>query len=195
MESITTPSPVTKILSVANKLAPIVGVIHGFLGDPMADGRGISGAPSFIYDVLTTKEGSGGILTGHIPNPLITTQIALSMPNKYPIMSGAAAALIGWLAEKVGPAIDAGAPGQMITGFGRFFKNYGTAAAASSIMAAWLYLARFNPGGGTQMTAATGYTGGVQHTTQGPGSTNTFWQVRAAANIRESTGPVDIYPT
>jgi hypothetical protein len=202
MESITTPSPVTKILSVANKLAPIAGVLHGFLGDPMGDGRGIAGVPTFIFQRLTNAqapEGGGcpspGLLQGHIGNPLVTTKIALTMPDKYPIMSGAAAALVGWLAEKVGPAIDAGMPGQIITGFGRFFKNYGVAACGSAVMAGWLFLSPFNPTGGTQHTAATGYTGGVQYRTQGPGSTNTFWQVRAAANIRESTGPVDIYPT
>jgi hypothetical protein len=195
MDSIQTPSVVTKIFSVANKLAPIAGVVHGMLGDPMADGRGIAGAPQFIIDRLA---GEKGLLTGHIGNPLVTTQIALGFPDRYPIVTGIVSAIGGWIGEKIGDSVDAGAPGAVIKGFGKFMKNYGIAAAATSVVAGWLYLTPFNPGAsGTEgtggFTQATGYSQGVHK--GGAGATNAIWQVRGAAQIRNSTGPVDIYPT
>lgn len=195
MDSVQIPSVVTKIFSVANKLAPIAGVVHGMLGDPMADGRGIAGAPQFIIDRLA---GEKGLFTGHIGNPLVTTQMALGMPDRYPIIPGICTAIGGWILKTVGNAVDAGAPGQVISGFGKFMMGYGVAAAASAPVAAWMYLTPFNPGAsGTEgsggFTKGTGYSRGIH--SGGAGATNAVWQVRGAAQIRNSTGPVDIYPT
>jgi len=195
MENIQTPSIVTKVFSVANKLAPIAGVVHGMLGDPMADGRGIAGAPQFIIDRLA---GEKGLLTGHIGNPLITTQIALGFPDRYPIITGIVTGIGGWIGEKIGESVDAGAPGAVIKGFGKFMKNYGIAAAATSVVAGWLYLTPFNPGdggtsGGAAYTKGTGYSAGTHR--GGAGATNAVWQVRGGAQIRNSTGAVDVYPT
>jgi hypothetical protein len=197
MENISTPSTVTKILSIAGKLAPIAGAVHGFLGDPMGDGRGFAGAPQFIYDRVIQGQQGPGLLQGHIGNPLITTKIALEMPDKYPIMAGVAAGIGGWIAEKVGASVDAGMPGQIIGGFGRFFKKYGFTAAASSIIAAWVYLSPYNDAGTSDgYTAGRGTTASAMYSRgRNTGSTNTYYQVRAAANIRNSTGPVDVYPT
>jgi hypothetical protein len=193
MDSIQTPTVVTKILSVANKLAPIAGVAHGFLAEPMADGRGFGGIAEYINNRVIMGVDGPGLLQGHIANPLITTQMAIGAPDRYPIMHGIITGAIGWLGEKIGKSVDAGMPGELISGFGKFMKRYGFAATASSVVAAWIYLAPYNPTGATGTTQHT--QGSGQSRGQSHGATNTYWQVRGGAQVRNSTGAVDVYPT
>lgn len=169
------PSPAgvaTKIVGIGKKIAPIFGIVHGFLGDPMADGRGFTGAPQFMYDRVM-----GGLGKGKFANPLITTQMALQYPDRYPIMSGIVAAITGWLMDYAGKAIDQGVWGQMISGLGQMTKRYGVAAAVTSIPAAWLWLGEFNPHG------TPGYSQGVSKGT----STSSLYREAHTAHIRSSS--------
>lgn len=173
-------SPASKILSIAKKLAPIAGVAHAFLGDPMGDGRGIEGAPSFIYSRLA---GEKGLLTGHIGNPLITTQLALNHPDKYPIFSGAAAAILGYFMEQVGSKVDgSGGIGQganIVGGLGSILKRYGVAASLGSLVSAWMYLTPQNP------TGSPGYSQGAN---AGASSRDTVYRTNTSAQVRNAAG-------
>jgi hypothetical protein len=174
-------SPASKILSIGKKLAPLAGIAHAFLGDPMGDGRGIEGAPSFMMQRLVNDPNS--LLHGHIGNPLITTQIALAFPDKYPIFTGAAAAITGYLMEAIGGKVDgSGAMGQganIIGGFGTILKRYGVSAALGSIVSAWLYLTPFNPHG------TPGYSQGAN---AGASSRDTVYRSETSAHIRNAAG-------
>jgi hypothetical protein len=174
-------SPASKILSIAKKLAPLAGVAHAFLGDPMADGRGIEGAPAFIMGQVVTGEKS--LLHGHIGNPLTTTLIALKYPDKYPIFSGAAAAITGYFMEQIGSKADgSGGIGQganIISGFGTILKRYGVAASLGSIVSAWLYLTPYNP------TGSPGYSQGAN---TGASSHDTVYRTNTSAQVRNAAG-------
>jgi hypothetical protein len=165
----------SKALNIANKIAPFAGAAHAWLGDPMADGRGLALAPQFISEVL-----QAGILKGKIANPLITTQIALTMPDKYPIMSGALAYLGGMIVDEIGSAVGEG----KVSSMGSALKKYGSSAAINSIISAWFYLARLNPHG----TGATG-SGTDMGTSQPAGYGDTVYRTRTKAHIRNSAGP------
>lgn len=168
----------SKVLTIGKKIAPIAGAAQAWLADPMADGRGWNGAVPFAIGAI-----QDGIGKGKIANPLLTTKLALGMPDKYPITTGIAAAIAGIIGEEVGKAVDFG----IISSFGTMLKRYGISAALNSVVSAWIYLARWNPHGGSG--ASQGYTtGGSQtETTQGTRSTqpDTLWQSRGGAQFRQ----------
>lgn len=188
-------SLLTTIMSVGSKLAPFAGAAHAWLGDPVAE-VGFAGVPEYIWHRLENNpmwNPADGRY--HIANPLTTTLMAMQMPDRFPIIPGAVSALTGFIMKKIGKAIDAGVIGQVIEGFGRIAQNYGVSAALNGVAAGWVYLAPYNdsPTGGTMQTRATGYSQGKH--AGGAGATNAIWQVRGGAQIRNSTGAVDTFPT
>ena len=144
----------TKITSIVSAVAPVAGVFKGFMSDPMAEGRGLSGALPFIMDRLSQFK---------IANPIITTQLALQGgEDSYPIVTGIAAAIAGYAIKEVGGMLDI--PGkQAIKNMGNAGIKFGTSMAISATIAAWIWLAPFNDiglltggkGTGTQVGATT----------------------------------------
>ena len=120
----------TKITSVVSTIAPAMGVFKGFMSDPMSDGRGIGGSIQFIMNALTNFK---------IANPIITTQIALNAgEDKYPIVTGIAAAIAGYGIKEIASVIDI--PGkQAIKNMGNAALKLGTSMAISSVIAAWIW--------------------------------------------------------
>lgn len=158
----------TKILSIVKKVAPIGGIARGWLSDPLSQGD-LSQAMQFITDCIQQFK---------FANPIKTTQIALSMPDKYPIVEGITGALGGWLVEEGGEAIQM----SEIKALGTIWKRYGLSALVNGIAAAYIYLARLNPHG-------QGYTEGQNRTGIEPsGLGDVEYRTRASAHIRNPAG-------
>lgn len=164
----------SKVLSITKKVAPFVGAAQAWLTDPVADGRGLEGAPAFIWDRLQR-----GLLKGKIANPLITTANAIQYHgDKYPIMTGAAAYIGGMIGEEIGSAVGEG----KITSFGTILKKYGMSAAINAVISAWVYLAHTNPHGGATSS-------GTEQAGRSPSSYgDTVYRTRTKAQIRNAAG-------
>lgn len=133
-----------KITSIVSKIAPIVGTVKGLLGDPLAQPDPVQ----FMIERVTAFK---------IANPIITTQLALQQgEDKYPIISGAVIAAIGFAIKEVAEAVDIPAKGA-IKNMGSAAIGFGVAASISAVIAAWIWLAPFNPHGakGGQPAATT----------------------------------------
>lgn len=188
-------SILTKVLGIGSKIAPFAGAAHAWLADPVQN-NGFAGAAEFVWDRIQRNplwHPANGVY--HIANPLITTSMALGMPDRYPILPGIASAIMGYIMKAVGKSIDSGVIGTSVNQAGNIMLKYGTSAALNGVAAAWVYLAPFNDSGagGPAQTSGSGYSRG--ETKGGPGAVNTYWQVRGGAHIRNATAPVDIYPS
>jgi len=79
------------------------------------------------------------------------------MPDKYPIIPGIISAAVGYGIKEVADAVTGVPQKQAIKNMGSALMGYGTSAAVSAVVAAWIWLARFNPkgskGGGTATTS------------------------------------------
>jgi len=93
-----------KLNSIGSKLAQNtdkIGMLFGILSDPMYNGRGLSGAPSFIIDRVTHWK---------IPDPmLLLEQVMVNPPYRKPIDVSLIAYLLGegmdWFGIKQGKAV------------------------------------------------------------------------------------------
>lgn len=121
----------SKILTAVNSIAPVAGAASGWFSAPMA-ASGINGAPAFIIDRLSHWK---------IANPIVTTQIALGLPDSYPIIPGIISAITGMAIKEVGQAVDVGP----ITQMGNALSKFGASSALNALIAAWVWEAKNNP--------------------------------------------------
>ena len=145
---IKTPSLAGKALSAGQKLAPFFGMYQGWLSAPEGD---ISGKINWIVERLKGFK---------IADPLITTQIALSKPEAYPIAKGAGLAVTGKILEMVGEAVGVGAVERM----GKIAVTGGASTAVNALVASYVYEAVNNPHGSPGSVSSGGV---VKYTTRG----------------------------
>jgi hypothetical protein len=143
---ITTPTLASKALSAGNKLAPIFGVYQGWMSAPQGD---VSGKINWIVERLKGFK---------IADPLITTQIALSMPESYPIAKGAGLFVTGQIIKMVGEAVGINPVERM----GSIASKAGMSTAVNALVASYIYEAVNNPhgAGAGGSVAAANYNGG-----------------------------------
>lgn len=167
----------SKALSIMKKAAPIIGAGQAWLADPVAN-SGWSGFPTFIWDRLQQ-----GFLAGKVGNPLITTEIAMHHPDKYPIVSGIATGVAGMVARELGDTMKGeGSWGGKIKALGDIMAGYGFSAAVNSIISGWVYLSCFNPHG-------QGYTSGnVRYGADSASYGDTTYRTRTKSHIRNAAG-------
>ena len=124
----------SKILSAANSIAPIAGAATGWMSAPMAEGRGLAGAPAWMITRLKGYK---------IANPIITTEIALAAEDQYHLIGSIVSAATGMAVREVGQAIGVSAATRM----GSALMKYGASAAINGVIAAWVWEAVNNPHG------------------------------------------------
>jgi len=132
---------VSTILDKVESKAGLIGGILGFMGDPMADGRGISSA--------TLQFMMARIKGWHIPNVSHTLEIMMQYPQAYPVFDYAMGAIGGWIMQEAGGVIDG-----KITAVGRIVKKMSLSALFANIASAFIWIPAVNPGGGGASTAS-----------------------------------------
>ena len=124
-----------KALSAANKLAPALGAWMAWT-QPAGTGD-LASKMNFYVEALKGFK---------IANPVITTQIALGQPDRYPIATGIELAAIGYLIDMVGEGLGGGA-GSIISRMANVPKKGGLSLAVNSLVASYIFEARNNPHG------------------------------------------------
>ena len=124
-----------KVLGVVDKFSPVLGTAAGWVTKPLAVGGGAEGAVDYVWDSISHFK---------IANPLITTKIALTEPDNYPIIHGAIMAIGGMVGEELGESFNS----STVTKGSRAVKKFGAAAFTNSLIAAYVYEAKNNPNEG-----------------------------------------------
>ena len=117
---------VDKIVSALEARADILGMLYGFLADPLGGGRGLAGAPGFMIDRISrwAPVHPGDVL-----------RLVISWPHVYPFTPGITAAIGGYILREVAGELD-----PKIMRLGNFLKKFGVSTAVSSIIAGFLWL-------------------------------------------------------
>lgn len=136
-----------KALSAANKIAP---ALTAYMAWTQPAGTGdLASKMNFYVEALKGFK---------IANPVITTQIALSQPDRYPIATGIELAALGYLIDMVGEGLGGGA-GSILSRMGNIPKKGGLSLAVNSLVASYIFEARNNPHGAAQPQTALSSTG------------------------------------
>jgi len=122
---------VSKLTAKADTLA----MIYGIMSDPIANGRGIGGAPAWMIDRITKW---------HIPDPAILVNLVINNP---PYMNNVKNAIMLYIAGEGLNAI-----GQ--SKYGNVAKKVAEGLAKGTAAAALLWLPALNPTGATQRNFA-----------------------------------------
>ena len=116
-----------KILNVIDEKADLIGGAMGFLSDPIADNRGLSGkALTFMM---------GRIKGWKLVSPFDVIDTMLFYPDNYPLLSSIGAAAGGWLLTELGSVID-----PKVSKVGRAIKKMGISSALGMFIGANLWL-------------------------------------------------------
>ena len=123
----------SKALSAAGKVAPFMAVYNAWIGS--LDGADYSAKFSSLV---------GNLKGFKIANPIITTQIALGKPEKYPLGDSVGLAAIGYGIKMVGDGVG----NSTVERMGNIVLKYGAAAFTNLLVASYVYEAQNNPHGG-----------------------------------------------
>ena len=120
----------SKALKAGNKVA---GPLGAYVAWTAPAGAGdISSKMTFYMDALKGFK---------IANPIITTQLALADPDRYPIAQGLGLYVTGTVIEMIGDSLDT----SVIKRMGGIAKKGGASTAINSLVASYIFEARNNP--------------------------------------------------
>jgi hypothetical protein len=117
-----------RLLSAADRLAPLAGTINGMIRPFFAKGGGsIGGAMSVA---------GGAVRSFNFASPLKTTMSALNQPNVYPVASGLGSWLGGLISREIGQELG-GQVGSFLGTAGSAAQKFGVASAFMGILSAY----------------------------------------------------------
>ena len=93
-----------------------------------------------------------------IADPIITTGIALSQPDRHPIANGIGLAATGYLINEIGSGLGGGS-GSIVKRMGSIAYKGGVSLAVNSLVASYIFEARNNPHGAAAPQRALSATG------------------------------------
>ena len=125
----------SKALSAANKVAPALGMWMAWTA-PAGTGD-LSSKMNFYVEALKGFK---------IADPIITTGLALSQPDRYPIANGIGLAATGYLINQIGDGLGGGS-GSIVKRLGGIAYKGGVSIAVNSLVASYIFEARNNPHG------------------------------------------------
>jgi hypothetical protein len=140
----------SKALTAAGKVGPFLAVYNAWIG-PL---NGTSMSEKFSSLVQNLKNFK-------IANPIITTELALANPDKYPIGEAVGLAGIGYGIKLVGDGVG----NSTVERMGGIVMKYGAAAFTNLLVSSYVYEAQNNPhSGGASGGSVPGRTPAVQST-------------------------------
>jgi len=139
----------SKALSAAGKVSPFLAVYNAWIG-PLEGADYSSKFSSLVTNLKGFK----------IANPIITTEIALSQPAKYPLGDSIGLAAIGYGIKMVGEGVGNDTASRM----GNIVMKYGATAFTNLLVSSYVYEARNNPHGAGGASSVPGTTPAAQST-------------------------------